>query len=115
MARIPGALTAWIMAGILWLWTFWACAGEWQNTDAYSYGFFVPMLAGYFFWRRWPGLRPVRIPDSEASRVWGLLLLVVVLAGPIELLRQTPLYWRDRKSTRLNSSHLKLSRMPSSA
>ena len=28
---------------------------------------------------------------------------------------QMPLYRRDRKSTRLNSSHLKLSRMPSSA
>ena len=24
-------------------------------------------------------------------------------------------YWRDRKSTRLNSSHIPLSRMPSSA
>ena len=50
--RLPGAGLAWIVAGILWLWTFWACAGEWQNTDAYSYGFFVPLLAGYFFWRR---------------------------------------------------------------
>jgi len=92
--RIPGALGAWIIAGVLWLWTFWACAGEWQNTEAYSYGFFVPMLAGYFFWRRWPELKPVRIPDAEAARVWGLMLLVVALAGPIELLRQTPLYWR---------------------
>lgn len=92
--RIPGALYAWIIAGALWLWTFWACAGEWQNTDAYSYGFFVPMLTGYFFWRRWPELRPLRIPDPEASRAWGLLFLAVVLVGPIELLRQTPLYWR---------------------
>ena len=94
MSRIPGALCAWILAGILWLWTFWACAGEWQNTDAYSYGFFVPLLAGYFFWRRWPEVRPVKIADADASRVWGLLLVVAGLAAPIELLRQTPLYWR---------------------
>ncbi len=92
--RIPGALYAWIIAGILWAWTFWACAGEWQNTDAYSYGFFVPMLAGYFFWRRWPELKPVPIQDGDAARAWGLLLFLAVLAGPIELLRQTPLYWR---------------------
>ena len=92
--RIPGAGYAWIIAGILWLWTFWACAGEWQNTEAYSYGFFVPMLAGYFFWRRWPELKPVKIAGSEAARVWGLLFIVIVLAGPVELLRQTPLYWR---------------------
>ena len=94
LARIPGAGYAWIIAGILWLWTFWACAGEWQNTDAYSYGFFVPLLAGYFFWRRWPEMKPARLPETEAQRVWWLLGLIVLLAGPIELLRQTPLYWR---------------------
>lgn len=93
-ARIPGVGYAWILAGILWLWTFWACTGEWRNTDAYSYGFFVPMLAGYFFWRRWPEIQPAPIPDREANRVWGLLLGVAAAAGPIELLRQTPLYWR---------------------
>ena len=92
--RLPGAGLAWVIAGILWLWTFWACAGEWQNTDAYSYGFFVPLLAGYFFWRRWPELTPVSLSDREAWRAWGWLGLVVALAGPIELFRQTPLYWR---------------------
>lgn len=92
--QIPGASYAWILAGLLWLWTFWACAGEWQNTDAYSYGFFVPILAGYFFWRRWPEIDPAKIEDREAFRIWGVLLILVGLAGPIELLRQTPLYWR---------------------
>lgn len=93
-SRIPGAGFAWGIAGTLWLWTFWACAGEWRNTDAYSYGFFVPLLAGYFFWRRWPELKPVRLADVEAFRAWWLIGLVVILAGPIELFRQTPLYWR---------------------
>ena len=92
--RIPGAGLAWIIAGILWCWTFWACAGEWQNTDAYSYGFFVPVLGGYFFWRRWPELSPASLTDREACQAWGWLGLVVALAGPIELFRQTPLYWR---------------------
>ncbi len=92
--RLPGAGLAWIIAGILWLWTFWACAGEWQNTEAYSYGFFVPLLAGYFFWRRWPELKPVLVSPAEAQWAWSIMGLVVLLAAPIELLRQTPLYWR---------------------
>ena len=93
-SRVPGAAYAWTIAGILWLWTFWACAGEWQNTEAYSYGFFVPLLAGYFFWRRWPELKPASVPDGGATKAWWLLGLLVMLAGPLELLRQTPLYWR---------------------
>jgi len=93
-SRIPGAGYAWSIAGVLWLWTFWACAGEWQNTDAYSYGFFVPFLAGYFFWRRWPEVQPQSLTPEQASRAWGLLVFLVMVAGPLELLRQTPLYWR---------------------
>jgi len=93
-SRIPGAGYAWMIAGILWLWTFWACAGEWQNTEAYSYGFFVPLLAGYFFWRRWPEVKPANLTEVEAHRAWWGLGLVVLLVAPIELLRQTPLYWR---------------------
>ena len=69
---------AWAIAGLLWLWTFWACAGEWQNTAAYSYGFFVPMLAGYFFWRRWPELRPVKVSEGEAHRAWALICLMAI-------------------------------------
>ncbi len=92
--RFSGAGFAWLIAGILWLWTFWACAGEWQNTEAYSYGFFVPLLAGYFFWRRWPELKPIKLADAEAQRAWWVLGCVVLLVAPLELLRQTPLYWR---------------------
>lgn len=91
---IPGAGYAWMIAGILWLWTFWACAGEWQNTDAYSYGFFVPLLSGYFFWRRWGELRPASLPEGEARWAWTGLAVVVLCVLPVELLRQTPLYWR---------------------
>ena len=42
-----------------------------------------------------------------AMRDWGVGAILVVSNGS--------LYGLDRKSTRLNSSHLKLSRMPSSA
>ena len=92
--RIPGVGYAWIIAGILWLWTFWACAGEWLNTEAYSYGVFVPLLAGYFFWRRWREMEPAEPSEPEARCGWVLLWILVFCAAPLELLRQTPLYWR---------------------
>ena len=44
----------------------------------------------------------------------GVLMLVIVLT-PLGHTQAGAQRWIDRKSTRLNSSHLKLSRMPSSA
>ena len=43
---ISGQALAWALAALFWGWTFWACAGEWQHTDAYSYGSLVPLLGG---------------------------------------------------------------------
>ena len=91
---ISGQALAWALAALFWGWTFWACAGEWQHTDAYSYGSLVPLLGGYFFWRRWQELVPVRISGRDAALAWGLIGLAVFLAGPIEMIRQTPFYWR---------------------
>ena len=51
-----------------------------------------------------------RLPGVLAAGCVALILLVLALTGS----RSSWLYL-DRKSTRLNSSHLKLSRMPSSA
>ena len=47
--------------------------------------------------------------------VLGSLSAVVVLSPGFKTLRDTFFDWADRKSTRLNSSHIPLSRMPSSA
>ena len=53
-------------------------------------------------------------PDSFISeKPWALALAERIGLG--SRLRRTDDRFRDRKSTRLNSSHLKLSRMPSSA
>ena len=61
---------------------------------------------------------PLSIGSSTASLLVGLYLVIAAgaLAWAIPVLRRSadPLA-PDRKSTRLNSSHLKLSRMPSSA
>ena len=45
-----------------------------------------------------------------ADNIWGYVIATVVLAAAIKITKVP-----DRKSTRLNSSHIPLSRMPSSA
>jgi exosortase len=52
---------------------------DWYNDENYSHGFLVPIIAGYFFWQRWPELkdRPAK-PDG--------LGLVVIIAGVCQLL-----------------------------
>ena len=57
-----------------------------------------------FSWRRLGELVGIR-------RFW----IVCALSFTLTLLRETFNTWTDRKSTRLNSSHIPLSRMPSSA
>lgn len=52
---------------------------DWYKDENYSHGFLVPLIAGYFFWQRWPELKTRLVkPD-------GLGLLVLVL-GLIQLL-----------------------------
>ncbi|MCS7063929.1 MAG: exosortase/archaeosortase family protein [Methylacidiphilales bacterium] len=81
-----------------WLWAAWACAGDWENTEAYSYGWFVPLFCAYFGWRRWTD-RGQQLPTYEPSPQAMLLFLAtsagtVFLVPLIELVRQTPIYWR---------------------
>ena len=51
---------------------------------------------------------------QEATDI-SLLLRAGALAAPMEIIEERTVGPRDRKSTRLNSSHVKRSRMPSSA
>ena len=60
---------------------------------------------------------PIEVSFWQAFLFW-LKLGFISFGGPagqIAIMHQELVERRDRKSTRLNSSHLKLSRMPSSA
>ena len=75
--------------------------------------FFIAMAAwGWWSWQRGTGADggPLRVRRLR-SAARGRVLLLTLLAWPLLGL----LLQRDRKSTRLNSSHVALSRMPSSA
>ena len=52
--------------------------------------------------------------NRRADATERLLTLAATLGG-VEKKQEDELAWRDRKSTRLNSSHIQKSRMPSSA
>ena len=62
------------------------------------------------------GPYPVRVIIRTPGVVPGLAdIHVRVLTNSVRQVSVLPVHWRDRKSTRLNSSHLPTSRMPSSA
>lgn len=88
----------WLLAGGYWVWLIWACAGEWTTSEDYNYGWFVPLLAVYFLWKRieradGPAPAP---PEAGAGKVlaWTVLAVSVLLVFPLEVVRQTPIHWR---------------------
>ena len=60
-------------------------------------------------WRNWP----VAVQTTAVTR--GPAIDAVYATGSVEPTVMLPVAPRDRKSTRLNSSHSSVSRMPSSA
>ena len=57
----------------------------------------------------------VRLAVREESPLGANILEEVDVSNSIKLVRAFSTYFQDRKSTRLNSSHVSESRMPSSA
>ncbi len=85
----------WCLVGGFWGWLIWACAGEWNENPDYSYGWFVPLLAAYFLWKRLEARSPGAVA-VEGGPVWAWLVLggAALAVLPLELVRLTPVYWR---------------------
>ena len=94
----------WVLVAGYWLWMIWACSGEWSNNQDYNYGWFVPPLGLYFWWKRHERPRAAvtsdewQVTGSPGSRgcrlAWVVVLVSLLLIFPIELVRQTPIHWR---------------------
>jgi len=105
----------WVLVAGYWLWMIWACSGEWSNNQDYNYGWFVPPLALYFWWKRKE--RPQAAVTREEGKVgssqwavvsgekdakesaadwlaWAVVLCSLLLILPLEVVRQTPIHWR---------------------
>jgi exosortase len=91
---------AFLWLALWWIWAAWACAGDWENTEAYSYGWFVPLLCFYFAWRRWSEFKITHnlsslTPSPQIARLFIICSIVALITIPLmELVRQTPIYWR---------------------
>lgn len=87
----------WLVAAGYWAWLIWACAGEWTNSEDYTYGWFVPPLALYFLWKRLEGREAGEVwqaPEAGRAVAWIVLVISASAILPLELVRQTPIHWR---------------------
>lgn len=81
---------------------------DWYHDENYSHGFLVPIIAGYFLWQRWPGLKERLVkPDNLGLIVivWGVFQLLLAWLGTeyftmrtslIVLLAGMTLFWFGR-------------------
>jgi exosortase len=79
--------------GLLWLETINHLKGEWSFNPQYAYGWGVPFLALYLFWRRW-STRPVPVPAGQ--RLWPVALVIfcALIFFPIRFLSEANPDWR---------------------
>lgn len=84
------------LAAGYWVWLVWTCAGEWSGSEDYSYGWFVPLLALYFLWKRHEtaGLAGFAAPTAGRWLAWCVLASSAFLVLPLEMVRLTPIHWR---------------------
>lgn len=73
----------WIVLMVaLWAQVFYCASYNWLHGEYYDYGWYVPPLAVWFFYRKWSGWKIVGDPPATG---WvfagGLVLLALVLAG----------------------------------
>ncbi|MFZ4483515.1 MAG: exosortase/archaeosortase family protein [Chthoniobacterales bacterium] len=69
----------------VWLLVSYRLSFIWESSDQYSHGWFVPLLGGWIFWRRWM-TRPDPDPPTARSRtllvaLLGFLLLPIAVAN----------------------------------
>ena len=79
---------------VAWLWTFHAFSQYWTHLPQYAYGWLVPMLGAFFFWRRltlFAANNPASLnPPKARDTALGIFLLLLLCAAitPLELARQ---------------------------
>jgi len=69
-----------VLAALIALWAqlYLAVIPVWQNGEYYNYGWFVPPLAAFFFYRRWRDL-PDGARGAAKSAKWAIWLAVLLL------------------------------------
>jgi exosortase len=79
--------------GLLWLETINHLKGEWSFNPQYAYGWGVPFLALYLFWRRW-STRPAPAPPGQRRWPIALVIFCALIFSPIRFLSEANPDWR---------------------
>jgi exosortase len=77
----------------LWLEVIHHLSKEWSVNPQYSYGWSVPLLAVYMFWRRWPSRPPARAWRGRLFLV-SLLVLGTVVIIAVRFVAEANPDWR---------------------
>lgn len=90
----PGQLLNLAALGLIWLDLFWMLHLEWRVNEQYSYGFLVPLIAGYLIY-----LRYLDAPEPGHARVdpfYIALTLAVAAVGliPLHVVLESNPEWR---------------------
>jgi exosortase len=67
---------------------------EWSLNPQYGYGWIVPFVAIYLFWRRWLLLRPAAVAPASSALATALMVFCAVLFFPIRFLSEANPDWR---------------------
>lgn len=79
--------------GLLWLETIKHLKGEWTFNPQYAYGWSVPLLALYLFWRRWT-TRPAPARAGQRAVAIALLFACALIFLPARFLSEANPDWR---------------------
>ncbi len=93
----PGFLAVPILLGALWAQLYWALHPTWIHSQYYDYGWIVPPLAFWFFWRRWKDETPSSRPHAaSAPFLRAAAGIAILLAGLVfvRILERFDPIWR---------------------
>src|SRR5437868_9552628 len=91
----PAAL-AWFPVAVfalVWLEVISRLRFEWSINPQYGYGWTVPLLAAYIFWRRWQNAPPPAAPNANVFWI-ALIILAALLLVPVRLIQEANPDWR---------------------
>jgi exosortase len=82
-----------IVFGLVWLEVVSRLRFEWSINPQYGYGWAVPILAAYIFWRRWQSAPTPAAP--RAGVFWEALIIIGALVFiPVRLIQEANPDWR---------------------
>jgi exosortase len=82
-----------LFLGLLWFEAIRQLRPEWSFNPQYSYGWSVPFLALYLFWRRWPTRPSPEPPDSRVPAIASIFILALLIF-PIRFVAEANPDWR---------------------